>query len=78
MLKSLRPLAPYFVKYKWSYVLGALSVLLQNGIWVLFPQVIQRAVDSLTQAATLDKLRYYALLLIAVAFSKGIFQFLNR
>jgi ATP-binding cassette, subfamily B, multidrug efflux pump len=78
MLKSLRPLAPYFVKYKWSYVLGALSVLLQNGIWVLFPQVIQRAVDSLTQTATVDKLRYYALLLIAVAFSKGIFQFLNR
>jgi len=76
--KSLRPLVPYFNKYRASYVLGTVCVFLTNGIWILFPQVIRRAVDDLHLGVTRHKLVTYALLLLAVAGAKGIFQFLTR
>jgi ATP-binding cassette subfamily B protein len=76
--KSLRPLIPYFKKYRGSYILGTVCVFLTNGIWILFPQVIRRAVDDLNGGVTRHKLATYALLLLAVAGAKGIFQFLTR
>lgn len=76
--KSLRPLIPYFRKYRRSYLLGTICVFLTNGIWILFPQVIRRAVDDLYLGVTRHKLVTYALLLLAVAAGKGIFQFLTR
>ena len=76
--KSLRPLVPYFRKYRRSYLLGTICIFLTNGIWILFPQVIRRAVDDLNLGVTRHKLVTYALLLLAVAAGKGIFQFLTR
>ncbi len=76
--KSLRPLLPYLKRYRWGFVIGALCVLLTNGIWILFPQVIGNAADDLNQGVTRHKLMIYAGLLLAVAVSKGIFQFLTR
>src|SRR5438874_2159565 len=81
--KSLLPLLPYFKKYRRSYVVGALCVFLTNGIWILFAQVIRLAVDDLKQATTNHTtlhhhLSTYALLLLAVAVTKGIFQYLTR
>jgi len=76
--KSLRPLIPYFKKYRRSYAVGTLCVFLTNGIWILFPVVIRRAVDDLHLGITRHKLITYASLLLAVAAIKGIFQFLTR
>jgi ATP-binding cassette, subfamily B, multidrug efflux pump len=76
--KSLRPLFPYMKKYRGSFAVGGLCVLLLNGIWVLLPQIIRRAVDDLQHTVTREKLMTYALLILAVAISKGIFQFLTR
>src|SRR5438876_5915995 len=81
--KSLLPLLPYFKNYRRSYVVGALCVFLTNGIWILFAQVIRLAVDDLKQATTNHTtlhhhLSTYALLLLAVAVTKGIFQYLTR
>jgi len=78
MLKNLRPLFPYLKKYRVTLFWGALTVFLNNGIWVLFPQVIRRAVDDLNRGATRHTFLTYALLLLAVAGTKGIFQFLTR
>src|SRR5438874_2775306 len=78
LLKSLRPLVPYLKKYRRSYIIGTICVFLHNGIWILFPQVIRRAVDDLHAGVTQHKLLIYALLLLAVAAAKGIFQFLTR
>src|SRR3989442_2158373 len=77
--KSLLPLLPYLKNYRRSYVVGALCVFLTNGIWILFAQVIRLAVDDLKQATTNHTtlhhhLSTYALLLLAVAVTKGIFQ----
>jgi ATP-binding cassette, subfamily B, multidrug efflux pump len=78
MLKPLSPLFPYFRKYKWKYVWGTLSVLINNGVWILFPLVIRRAIDDLRTGVTREKLVTYSLLLIGVAATKGVFQFLTR
>jgi len=76
--KSLRPLFPYLKKYRLSFAVGMICVLCNNGVWILFPQVIRRAVDDLHLGVTRHKLWTYALLLLAVAAVKGIFQFLTR
>jgi ATP-binding cassette subfamily B multidrug efflux pump len=76
--KSLRPLVPYLKRYRRGLLLGGLCVLFNNGIWILFPQVIRRAVNGLNAGVTKEKLATYALMVIGVALAKGIFQFLTR
>jgi len=78
MFKNLRTLKPYFWRYRWGFVFGALAVLLTNGIWILFPQILKHAVDDLNSGVTRHKLVVYSLLLVSVALAKGIFQFLTR
>lgn len=78
MLKRLKPLAPYLWRYRLAFILGGISLLLTNGIWVLFPQIIRHAVDDLNGGVTRDKLVTYSLLILGIALSKGIFQFLTR
>src|SRR5579863_7053632 len=76
--KSLRPLLPYLKKYRWHYAFGTACVFLTNGIWILFPLVIGKAADDLNEGVTRHKLLVYAGLLLAIAVTKGIFQFLTR
>ena len=86
MFTRLRPLFPYLKKYRRGLILGGVSVLLNNGIWILYPQVIQRATNDLWAwhggKIALDVLQHrlavWALLFMAVIFTKGIFQFLTR
>jgi ATP-binding cassette subfamily B multidrug efflux pump len=76
--KSLRPLFPYLKKYRGSYLIGTVCIFINNGIWILFPLVLQRAIDGLRAGVTRDKLLVYSLQLMGVAAIKGIFQFLTR
>ena len=76
--KSLRPLLPYVKRYRWAYTLGTLCVFLHNGIWVLFPLVLGKASDDLYQGVTRHKLLVYAGILLGIAATKGVFQFLTR
>jgi ATP-binding cassette, subfamily B, multidrug efflux pump len=76
--KSLRPLFPYLKKYRRSYVVGTFCVLINNGIWILFPLVLRRAIDGLSLEVTPHKLLIYSLQLLGVAAIKSIFQFLTR
>src|SRR5271163_4514946 len=76
--KNLRPLVPYLKRYRSGLFWGGLCVLFNNGIWVLVPQVLRRAVNDLNAGVTHEKLRTYALAVIGVFVAKGIFQFLTR
>jgi ATP-binding cassette subfamily B protein len=77
--RNLRPLYPYLKKYRAGFAQGGLCVLLLNGIWVLFPKVIQRGVDYLDAGGrSTRQLAFYAFLLVAIAVTKGVFQFLTR
>jgi ATP-binding cassette subfamily B protein len=78
LLKSLRPLLPYLKRYRWGYLAGTLCVFLTNGIWILFPLVLGKAADDLHEGVTRHKLLLYAAVLLAIAVTKGIFQFLTR
>jgi len=78
MFKNLRPLFPYLRKYRATFWVGALCVLFNNCVWILFPLVIRRAIDDLNQGVTLHKLLTYSGWLLAVAGTKAIFQFLTR
>src|SRR4051812_31046233 len=78
MLRRLKPLAPYLWRYRSAFFFGGVSLLLTNGIWILFPQVIRRAVDDLNPSVTRDKVATYSLLILGIALAKGLFQFLTR
>jgi ATP-binding cassette subfamily B multidrug efflux pump len=76
--KKLRPLVPYLKRYRRGLFWGGLCVLFNNGIWVLFPQVLRHAINDLNTGVTRHKLLTFALLIVALALAKGIFQFLTR
>jgi ATP-binding cassette subfamily B multidrug efflux pump len=76
--KSLRPLFPYLKKYQRNYWIGTVCLVVTNGIWILFPQVIRRAVDDLGSGVYRHTLPAYGLMLLAIAGAKGIFQYLTR
>jgi ATP-binding cassette, subfamily B, multidrug efflux pump len=76
--KNLRPLLPYLKRYRTGLFWGGLCVLFNNGIWILFPQVLRRAVNDLNSSVTRQKLLTYAILILAIAVTKGIFTFLTR
>jgi len=86
MLKNLRPLLPYLRKYRATYSIGALCVLCNNGIWIVFPLVIRRAIDVLNAGVGQHKhpalirhdLMVYSLWLLGIAGAKAIFQYLTR
>jgi ATP-binding cassette, subfamily B, multidrug efflux pump len=80
MGKSLKPLWPYLKRYRMTLFLGAITVLFNNGLGVISPQVIQRAIDYLNHAKSIEHKRilFYALILVGLALCKGVFQFLTR
>jgi len=78
MFKNLRPLAPYLRKYRATFYIGALCVLCNNTVWILFPMVIRDAVRDLNTQVTVHTLLKYSLYLLAVAAVKAIFQYLTR
>jgi ATP-binding cassette subfamily B multidrug efflux pump len=78
MFKKLNPLKPYLYKYRVQFYWGGLALLLNNAIWILFPQVVGRAINDLNRGITQHKIVTYSLALVVIALSKGFFQFLMR
>jgi ATP-binding cassette, subfamily B, multidrug efflux pump len=76
--KNLRPLIPYLKRHRSGLFWGGLCVLFNNGIWVLFPQVLRRAINDLHAGVTREKLLTYSAAILTIAAIKGIFQFLTR
>src|SRR5580700_336939 len=85
-MSNLRPLFPYLRKYHATFLIGALCVLCNNGVWIFFPLIIRKAIDVLNTGITKhnspamirhDVLKY-SLLLLAVAAIKALFQYLTR
>ncbi len=70
-------------RYRWGYLWGTLALTATNAIWVLFPKVIEAAVNDLNRvgldsAAMRQKILFYAGLLVGVALLKGVFLYASR
>jgi ATP-binding cassette subfamily B protein len=78
MLRDLAPLFSYMRRYRWGYLWGTLSCICTNTIWVLFPQVIQRAVDAMQHGAGHRTILIFAGLLVGIALIKGVFLYSQR
>lgn len=78
MLRDLSPLFKYMHRYRWGYLRGMLCVVCTNAVWVLFPKVLQAAIDGLDQGITRQRVLHFAGLLVAIALVKGIFLYAQR
>src|ERR1700751_5765955 len=78
MLRDLGPLFGYMRRYRWGYLWGTLSCIATNAVWVLFPQVIRKAIDGLEHGITRERILLFAGLLVAIALVKGIFLYAQR
>ncbi|HEX3942376.1 MAG TPA: ABC transporter ATP-binding protein [Acidobacteriaceae bacterium] len=78
MFAKVRPLFPYLRRYRRDFFWGGLAAILTNAIRILFPQVLRLAINGLNGGVTRHKILLYAVLLIAISFSMGIFLFLTR
>jgi ATP-binding cassette subfamily B protein len=78
MFRDLAPLFGYMRRYRWGYVWGTLSCICANAVWVLFPQVIQRAIDEMRQGAGRQRILLFAGLLVVIALVKGVFLYSQR
>jgi ATP-binding cassette subfamily B protein len=78
MFRDLAPLYGYMRRYRWGYLWGTLSCVCTNGIWVLFPLVIQRAIDEMGHGASRQRILLFAGLLVVIATIKGVFLYAQR
>ena len=78
MLRDLRPLYTYMRRYRWGYLWGSLSVVATNAVWVLFPKVLQKAIDELNHGVTHRRIMLFAGTLVAIALVKGVFLYAQR
>src|SRR5579859_3171706 len=78
VIRDLKPLFRYMARCRWGYLWGTLALMLTNAIWVLFPKVLEKAVNDLNSSATRQKILFYAGLLIGIALLKGVFLYASR
>jgi ATP-binding cassette subfamily B protein len=83
MLGDLKPLFRYMARYRWGYLWGSLSLMATNGLKVLLPQVLGRAINELNHlgpdpVAMRRAILYDAGLVVAIAVVSGIFLYASR
>jgi ATP-binding cassette subfamily B protein len=78
MLESFRTLRPYLWRYRRGLLLGMGSLVLKDGAAAATPLLIRAAIDALTEGQRFQVVLRFALILVAVALLKGIFQFWMR
>jgi ATP-binding cassette subfamily B protein len=78
MLNDLRPLFSYMRRYRWGYVWGTLSCICTNAVWVLFPKVLEAAIDEMKHGVTHQRILLFAGLLVAISLVKGVFLYSQR
>ena len=78
MFRDLAPLFGYMRRYRWGYLWGTLSCVCTNAIWVQFPGVLGKAIDSIEKGTTRQQIVIFAGLLVAISLVKGVFLYSQR
>ena len=77
--KDFRPLKEYFLKNRWHVSAGLISLLLVDLLQVLIPQVLKKAIDSLTfKTATSGILFKYGMMVMSIALAIALFRYTWR
>lgn len=69
---------PYLIHYRAKIFIGTFFIIIANGIAIINPIVVQKAIDYLATDIELEQLLIYAGLIILIALGQGIFRFLMR
>ncbi|HQR18525.1 MAG TPA: ABC transporter ATP-binding protein [Gemmatimonadales bacterium] len=75
MLKELRALVPYLTKYKSTYLVGLLCVVVSNALITLGPKILERGINLIDSGATSAEVGRAALLLVGVTLLGGTARF---
>ncbi|MCK4510482.1 ABC transporter ATP-binding protein [bacterium] len=76
---NLKYLLKHFARYKWAVVGGVVCLLCVDGMQLIIPRIIKRAVDDLTYAsAARSNLMTYGLLIVGLAAGIAFFRFFWR
>ncbi len=78
MLKTLRTLYPYLIRYRWRYGIGFLALGSKTLLAASIPAVMGYAIDLLEEDLALEALVELAALLLVLALMKGVFQYWMR
>jgi ATP-binding cassette subfamily B protein len=78
MLPPTRRLLGYVARYRRQYLVGLACGVAATAISLAGPWVLKHAIDDLLTGVTREKLRFYALGLLALAVVGGVFRFLVR
>jgi ATP-binding cassette, subfamily B, multidrug efflux pump len=73
-----RRLIHYLARYRRTFLLGFVCVVITTAISLTAPWVLRYAIDDLQTDVTLGKVRFYAGALLALALVGGLFRFLMR
>ena len=73
-----RRLLNYGLKYRGSFLVGFVCVVATAAVGLAGPWVLKYAIDDLMLAIDADKVRFYAVVLVALAAVGGVFRFLTR
>ena len=75
---STRRLLGYLTRYRRAFLLGFACAVMTTAISLAGPWILKLAIDDLTVAVTMQKVRLYAGALLALALAGGTFRFLMR
>ncbi|MEA3409131.1 MAG: ABC transporter ATP-binding protein [Candidatus Eisenbacteria bacterium] len=76
---NLKHLLKHFARYKWAVVGGVICLLFVDGMQLIIPRIIKRAVDDLTySSAAHANLLGYGLRIVALAACIAVFRFFWR
>jgi ATP-binding cassette subfamily B protein len=77
-MSSARRLLAYMARYRRSFLLGFTAAVATTSIGLAGPWVLKYAIDDLNAGVTVAKVRYYAIVLFALAAAGGLFRFAMR
>jgi ATP-binding cassette subfamily B multidrug efflux pump len=77
-MSPIRRLLGYVGRHQRSFVIGLVSVVCATSINLTGPWILKYAIDDLLAGVTTAKLRLYALALLLLTATGGIFRFLTR
>lgn len=78
MGSAVRRLLPYVTRYRRSFLIGFLCVVVTTAIQLVSPWILKFAIDDLTLGVTRRKLAFYGAALLGTAVVGGFFRFLMR